>query len=201
MQTQINIEIRNEDNTIAIHSPYLQPNIAKFKAAGGKWDGSKFWILPDCENSRNLLQELFNWVEGCGVTEIALDYYSRDVQSYGNCYFYKGYVLASRKHRDYAVSQPDGVILSKGSYPESGGSVKNPHPNVVNDSDGKVEYILTMFDGQKHETTDAEQAMKQIQEHIKNLKKKIIAAGLDDERRFSAALDYLSIALTHPSEF
>lgn len=180
MQTQINIEIRNQDNTIAIQSPYLQSNISKFKAAGGKWDGIKSWILPDCENSRNLLYELFNWVEGCGLVQHKLDFFSDDVKDSGNSYNYKGYVLASRKSRDSSVKQPDGVILSKGSYPESGGSVKNPCPGVVRDSDGKVEYILTMFDGVCKNETSLPQPIARIQELITELKNELVATGLDD---------------------
>lgn len=199
MQTQINIAVK-DNKTITVQCPYHPSNISKFRAAAGKWKNNR-WVLPDCENSRKLLHELFNWVEGCGTTQITLDFLKNDnVKCEDSVYTYKGYVLASRRSRDASVTQPHGVILSKGSYPESGGSVKNPGPAVETDENGNIEYILTMFDGKKNETTDAERAMKQIQAHIKNLKKEIIAAGLDDEQKFSAALDYLAIELLHPSE-
>lgn len=199
MKTQIIITVRERSQTITVQCPYLPSNINKFKAAGGKWHNDR-WILPDCENSRKLLHDLFNWVEGCGITQITLDFLKDDnAELEDSLYKYKGYVLASRRSRDASVIQPHGVILSKGSYPDSGGSVKNPYPAVKEDENGNVEYILTMFDGKKNETTDT--AMKQIQEHIKDLKKEIISAGLDDGAKFSAALDYLSAALLNPSEF
>lgn len=57
---------------------------------------------------------MFNWVEGCGLVECKLNYFS-DVQDDGNSHTYKNYVLASRKGKNYRVQQPAGVILTKGN--------------------------------------------------------------------------------------
>lgn len=120
MKTQI--QISKSNGSISIVAPYSETNNAKFRNRGGKYDRSSGWVFADAPASRELISELWGDESPLCVVRIPLG----DAKSCGNQEMLGGYVLASRRGRDYRVELADGVTLMEGSFCGSGGSVKNP---------------------------------------------------------------------------
>jgi hypothetical protein len=128
MQTTITLT----DNKVTISGPYSEENNATYRSLGGKFDrGSSSWELPDNATTRAEVAQLFGAKseEGDYLVPCSLDgVKGSSILQIG------GYVLASRRGRDYAVRLPEGVSLAAGSLPSSGGSVKNPSVNPSQDT-------------------------------------------------------------------
>lgn len=124
MQTTIEVC----DGKISVSGPYSDSNNERWRSLGGKFSGG-FWNLPDNETTRSVIAELFgaksDEVEALVPLDKATGY---NVLQIG------GYVLAARRFRDSAVVMPDGVSLASGSFPKSGGSVKNPRVAASDDT-------------------------------------------------------------------
>jgi hypothetical protein len=117
------------DNKITVSGPYSEENNRVWRELGGKF-GNGSWTLPDTGTSRARLAELF----GSKSEEVSvLVPYDRIPVKGATCQI-GGYVLASRRGRDYRVQMPDGVSLAAGTFRSSGGSVKNPSVSLDNDA-------------------------------------------------------------------
>ncbi len=116
MQTKIEVT----GGTVVVTGPFSESNNEQYRALGGKFTGGA-WRLPDNDNVRQHIAELFGSASDLVDVEVPLDSsVGKHTRQIG------GYVLASRRGRDYPVRMPDGVSLISGSFPERGGSVKNP---------------------------------------------------------------------------
>lgn len=125
MQTQINVTTEG----IIIAGPYSAENNDVWRSLGGKFAGGA-WIVPDNATSRETVAKLFG-----AKSDLVDVLIPSAVTGRGAIAQIGGYVLASRRGRDYAAKLADGVSLAAGRLPASGGSVKNPSvaagPDVV----------------------------------------------------------------------
>ena len=126
MQTTINAA----DGKILILGPFSAKNNEIWRSLGGKFSGGS-WVFPDTEGARLRVVELFGAKSDEVVAIIPLSLEA--VLENGGCMSIGGYVLATRRGRDYSVQTADGVTLEAGSFPSSGGSVK--HPRVAASTD------------------------------------------------------------------
>ena len=127
MQTTINAA----DGKILILGPFSAKNNEIWRSLGGKFSGGGSWVFPDTEGARLRVVELFGAKSDEVVAIIPLALAA--VRENGGCMSIGGYVLATRRGRDYSVQTADGVTLEAGSFPSSGGSVK--HPRVAASTD------------------------------------------------------------------
>lgn len=124
MQTEISVE----DGRIVVAGPYSESNNAKYRELGGKFTGGN-WVLPDNDNVRVTLAELFGAKSDDVEVLVPLDRATGT-----NILQIGGYVLAQRRGRDWRVQMPDGVSLDAGTLPASGGSMKNPRVCASDDT-------------------------------------------------------------------
>lgn len=118
---QIKIEVT--DGKILVTGPYSPSNNQLWRDLGGKFSNGS-WVLPDNDTTREVIANQF----GAKSEEVdAFVDYSLSLVSDGPIAQIGGYVLAQRQSRDSHVQMPSGVSLAAGSFPSSGGSVKNPH--------------------------------------------------------------------------
>ena len=126
MKTQIEINVTS--NGIQVTGPFSAANNTRYRELGGKFQGGS-WMLPDNETSRLAVSEMFG-----SKSELVQVLIPDDIARGGDTgatVQYCGYVLASRRGRDYRVQMPEGVSLAEGSFPSSGGSMKNPSVNAA----------------------------------------------------------------------
>ena len=123
MQTEINVV----DGKIIITGPYSEDNNEDYRSLGGKFSGGS-WVLPDNATVR---EKIACWFGSKSEEVEALVPSSKTFGS--QIVQIGGYVLASRRGRDYGVKMPDGVSLESGSFSASGGSVKNPRVGDMSD--------------------------------------------------------------------
>ncbi len=128
MQTKIEVY----DGKIQIVGPYSDLNNQVYRELGGKFNRETVaWELPDNETSRQKIAELFGTKSPVGEYLVPVSHKSvvgKQTLQIG------GYVLASRKGRDWPVKFADGVSLYSGEIPSSGGSVKNPRVDASFDT-------------------------------------------------------------------
>jgi antitoxin component HigA of HigAB toxin-antitoxin module len=124
-KTQIEIEVT--ESGVSVTGPYSESNNTVYRSLGGKFAGGH-WTLPDNQTTRETLAELFGT-----KSEIVEVLVPRDATTGGKIAQIGGYVLASRRGRDYRVEMPDGVSLAAGHFRSSGGSVKNPSVSLDSD--------------------------------------------------------------------
>lgn len=126
---KMQIEIGVVGNEIVIRGPYSEDNNTIWRQLGGKFFGQdKSWHLPDNDTARAKVAELFG--ERSDLVEVVISADKCD-RKYGSSVEIGGYVLASRRGRDYRVEMPHGVSLESGSFTASGGSVKNPRVGLT----------------------------------------------------------------------
>lgn len=124
MQTQITVQ----DGRIVVCGPYSESNNDRYRSLGGKFSGGN-WVLPDNDTTRTSLAEMYGAKSDPVEVLVPLEKAEgRDILQIG------GYVLAQRRGRDWRVQMPDGVSLAAGSFPASGGSMKNPMVHASNDT-------------------------------------------------------------------
>lgn len=128
MRSQVEIK-RVDGNRILVIGPYSEPNNTVYRSIGGQFNRSVGgWSLP--------ISRLPDVVSMFG------DFNSDFVEAEANAdklwdgpqLQIGGYVLATRRGRDYAARLAPGVELISGSLPPRGGSVKNPCVNCSSDA-------------------------------------------------------------------
>ena len=113
-------------NRIFIESEYSQHTIRLCREHGGKWDATnRAWVFTDCEMVRDFLTAEYGWTGAEIRKEITISV--DECEAFGCDLFYRGYLLASRAHRDWNVKLSEDVIGVAGpGFPGSGGSAKYP---------------------------------------------------------------------------
>lgn len=119
-----------ENGKIYVQSDYNRDYIARAKGLQGKWS-SPYWVFPE-ENIDELRELLLDVYGECGdlaeeapvtvTVELDLDEYKH----VGAEVSIGSFVAVRRRYRDSDVTYADNVMLVKGGFPASGGSVKNP---------------------------------------------------------------------------
>lgn len=115
MQTTIEV-----DGELVVTGPFSPDNNEAWRGCGGKFSNGS-WRMPDTPANREAIARRFG-AKSPLVDVLVEAAKLRD----GSVVQIGGYVLASRRGRDYAVRMPDGVSLESGSFSASGGSVKSP---------------------------------------------------------------------------
>lgn len=120
MQTKIELI----DGTVIVQGPFSAINNEIYRSLGGKFSEGA-WHLPDNDTTRTKVVDLF----GTKSEEIEALVPASAVGD-GQIVQVGGYVLASRRGRDWRVQLADGVSLAAGQFSSSGGSMKSPRVNV-----------------------------------------------------------------------
>lgn len=118
-----------ENNTIKVQSDYNKDFIARARMLQGKWK-APYWCFPE-ENKDELRELLLDVYGECDtLAEESTAYVTLEVSldelSDGESIRLDTMTLCRRQHRDYDVRLSDNVMLIKGGFPFSGGSMKNP---------------------------------------------------------------------------
>lgn len=150
MQSQVNITINKDNQTIELKSPYCVWFLETYRAKNGKFDrNKKAWVFPDCQPIRDWLKEFFGWYEGANTKEIIVsrdNWEHDDKQGRAEIVLENyGYLVAYRNGRDEQARTTEGCILLEGGFSPSGGSVKHPSVAVLQDT----KFQLTVWDGVK----------------------------------------------------
>jgi len=121
MKTQVIITIIKDE--LCINAPYSAVNNKIYREKGGRFNQRKsVWEFASTSTTEKMISELFGNVNDLVEATVKMD--QIDIQ--GAEWHIGGYKLASRRGRDYLVEIPTGVQLKNGSFPSSGGSMKNP---------------------------------------------------------------------------
>ena len=117
------IEIVKENEQVLLRAPYSTTNNNAYRARGGKFDRDKAaWIFDDTTATQKMIDDLFG--SESPLCRIRLT--EREIAEDGNEWKIGGYVIATRRGRDFRVDSPVGVQLENGQWQSSGGSVKTP---------------------------------------------------------------------------
>lgn len=119
-----------ENGKIKVQSDYNREFITRAKTIQGRWS-SPYWVFPE-ENKEEVKALLLDVYGECGdlsdeapvtvTVEIDCDKYPHISEAV----MLGSFAAVKRWHRDREVSFADNVMLIKGGFPESGGSMKNP---------------------------------------------------------------------------
>lgn len=119
-----------ENGKIKVQSDYNREFITRAKTIQGRWN-SPYWVFPE-DNKEEVKALLLDVYGECGglsdeapltvTVEIDCDKYPHISEAV----MLGSFAAVKRWHRDREVSFADNVMLVKGGFPESGGSVKNP---------------------------------------------------------------------------
>lgn len=127
------MKITRENGKIKVRSDYNAEFVKRAKLLQGKW-AAPFWVFPE-ENEPELKALLLEIYGENGDPQETVDLLvSIGQMPNGQTISLGGYLLASRKSRDYAVTLGDNVILVSGGFPKSGGSAKYPYVNADDDT-------------------------------------------------------------------
>jgi hypothetical protein len=139
MIMNIQIRIEETEQSIKLYAPYSPLNNKDYKSRGGRWDkDSSAWVFPKTEATQKMLAELFG--APSEIVTAKVEY--KDIEVFENFWQCGGYVVASRRGRDYPARIADGVQVTKGQFRDSCGSAKNP--KVGYSSDG-LEFSLVCY--------------------------------------------------------
>ena len=138
---RVSTEIKN--GKLLVVSEYNAEFVKRAKTLGGKWKSSeKAWAFdPDDEADVSaVLMDIYGEdgsgdVETCDVT-VRVDLLDNE-QEITLC----GLPVCRRRYRDEAVRMAAGVILLRGAFPSSGGSMKNPRCNAEEETVVKMKRV------------------------------------------------------------
>lgn len=129
------IQITHDDGNLRVKSPYNPSFVKDARALGGRWNPSGgVWIFDSRTEDR--VRELLKTTYGTDQAEyrsvtVRLDagiWWKADaIGGSDNCYF-GGRKILARPSRNTRVILGDGVILTDGAFPRSGGS--NRYPSI-----------------------------------------------------------------------
>ena len=124
------IDITTEGDSIFLTAPYNAAANRGYRNAGGKWQPErKAWKFKakDIQLVRGVLNEHFGYTDE--VTEtVDVRVYVRDWEdgNHENTATFAGRIIAVRRSRDADVALGRDVLLIKGSFDGSGGSMRYP---------------------------------------------------------------------------
>lgn len=120
------IKITESGKSIKVESPYHPRFVAFAKKRQAKW-AKPCWVF-DARDREDVEAALRRHYGTAGEAVPLCDArWTLDAERfYGTSLCELGRVVATRASRDYSVKLGDGVVLIKGGFPSSGGSVKNP---------------------------------------------------------------------------
>lgn len=127
------MKVTKENGLIKVQSDYSAEFVKRAKMLQGKWK-SPCWVFPE-ENEPELKALLLEIYGENGDPQETVDLIINIGQMPNDqTISLGGYLLASRKSRDYAVTLGDNVILVSGGFPKSGGSAKYPYVDADDDT-------------------------------------------------------------------
>jgi hypothetical protein len=122
------MNIEKTENGYQIKCSYAPRHISRFRTMGGKWQ-APYWVFPPM--SLKMITDYVSeqWGLGDADTDVLVPVTDeRDGQAY-----WIGYVLASRKGRDWAAQLVDSTGCDQ-PIPSSGGSMKSPRVNAPSEA-------------------------------------------------------------------
>lgn len=124
--TNGNVSITITDKDCEVRSPYHPDFVSHARSLNGKWNTS-FWKFDARDEQR--VRDICTQIYGTDGAEVPTFDVQIDLEKYrlgtNPCYG-MGRLICERRSRDYSVKLGEGVVVIKGGFPSSGGSVKNP---------------------------------------------------------------------------
>lgn len=122
------MNIEKTQNGYQIKCSYAPRHIARFRTMGGRW-ADPYWVFP--EMSLKMITDYVNeqWGLGDADTDVLVPV---TAEQHGQAYWC-GYVLASRKGRDWAARLVDSSGCDQ-PIPGRGGSTKSPRVNAPSEA-------------------------------------------------------------------
>jgi len=119
----IQIQTREVGGDIVIKTPYSDYMRGIFSCYGGRFDRPSYaWVLPRCDNTSDMIKELFGISNEVVAARLGPD----DVKVVEHEWLIGGYLLASRRYYNSDVRVPGGVRILRGWFDKEGGSVDAP---------------------------------------------------------------------------
>jgi hypothetical protein len=118
MKTTLQIQIAPIVSGISVKTPFHPLNNAEYKKVGGKYDKtgpSPRWVLPDNDDSWDLLHKLFG-AKGL-IVVAAVD--GKCLTTTGNQLVLGGYLVAQWDTRKSCIRVAEGVVLVDGIWDEA----------------------------------------------------------------------------------
>jgi hypothetical protein len=118
MKTTLQIQIAPIVSGISVKTPYHPLNNTAYKKVGGKYDKtgpSPRWVLPDNDDSWDLLHKLFG-AKGL-IVVAAVD--GKRLTTTGNQLVLDGYLVAKWDTYKSCIRLADGFVLVEGSWDET----------------------------------------------------------------------------------
>ncbi len=113
MKHSIQIQIQEIFRKISVRGPFNPHNNAAYKLVNGRYDkGGHRWILPDTDESRKVLDDLF----GSKSPSVIVAVESTQLTTIGNQSELGGYLVASWDTRKDCVRLGDGIELVNGAW-------------------------------------------------------------------------------------
>lgn len=138
------VETIIENGKLYVSSDYNAEWVKKAKLIGGKWDGArKCWrfAVDDAGTVSDARLDIFG-DDGSDEPAKVADIFVRVDKLYDETEItICGVPVCRRMHRDEPVRMADGVVLVRGSFAESGGSMKNPRVCALEDTVVKIKNV------------------------------------------------------------
>lgn len=143
------VQIETTRKGLSVTADYNPKFVSQARALGGKWDSlNSAWMFDTRteDRVRSVLKTIYGTdqeeYEGVTVRLDAYQWWQEDgTGDNATCYF-AGRKIMSRRGRDSRILLGDGVVLTDGALPRSGGSVR--YPSLGLDSGGGV--FLEVYD-------------------------------------------------------
>jgi len=105
-----------------IYAPYNKWAIQFFRGNGGRYCAAdRSWTFQP-----EIVEYLFRELYGTSDKIVTADVDYDAAAEFGNVWHIAGYILATRPYRDSRVHLGDGVDVTRGYFPGTGGSIQTP---------------------------------------------------------------------------
>ena len=132
------VRVTTTDTKVTVHSPFCPAFPARARGLGGRWVSDKWeFAARDDARVRALCVEMYgsDGDDGAPTVDLHVDVNVFEGMFSQQALFLAGREIAHRPGRDSSVRLGQDVILIQGSFPGSGGSVRNP---VLNTREGTI---------------------------------------------------------------
>ena len=119
-------EIKRDQKTISVKTPYYPAFSPAARDLGGKW-AAPYWVFDIREESAvlHLVDEIFGWQPGCQMVDVKIQKPALDGQAQREAEYFGGRMVCRVfSKQDSRAKLGDGVVIVTGSA-SGGGSAKN----------------------------------------------------------------------------
>ena len=128
------VNVKVENGTVKVESPYNSEWISRARELGGRWK-APCWEFDQTHEQlvRKALMAIYG-ENGTVVEKVMVDVYLDPETSYEEEIVLAGMTIARRRGRDWPVKMENGAVLVSGGFDASGGSAKYPRIGCPKDN-------------------------------------------------------------------